>query len=495
MAIDFMAYARGQRTALDNMLQEERLLRERSEREREWEKQLLDRQAAGYLSTSTTNQQLAADAGIAPIDYMIQQREQTLADPNFQQMPPALQQAIVEQMRGQAVLMAQNAYNQGNMADANRLVSAYGNLPLASQFQTAGLSGNVAQIVQAMNEQFGTNAVLSEDGQSVTVNGTTMPAAEYARQAWASGSGSGGLTALAAWQEAQRVEQARQAEIAQARMDAGLPPIATPGAAGAAPAAPGAAPAAPGVPETQDERLNRILREQRDAVMQAQGLQQGADGQWYQPGDPRLPAAAAPASVADVARAAAEQEILGARSVEDSVLRSPSAWLGDVSRFIGPPGPSLSRSLRVAQAGLGAGEQVRDFASDRLQDILDTAYAGSEIAGIAGQNLTADLRQNLPAELRPAAQASGAVADAIRALYERAVPDYRRNPEAARERWAQSQAGGLAEAGGEVAALRERLSRNLIQQSSPTVSATTKARLRREAAQIRQQIEGVQDGS
>lgn len=88
-----------------------------------------------------------------------------------------------------------------------------------------------------------------------------------------------------------------------------------------------------------------------------------------------------------------------------------------------------------------------------------------------------------------------AVADAVRALYERVVPDYRRNPEAARERWAQSQAGGLAEVSGEVAALRERLSQNLIQQSSPTVNATTKARLRREAAQLRQRIKESQDGS
>ena len=476
MAIDFMAYARGQRTALDNMLQEERLLRERSEREREWEKQLLDRQAAGYLSTSTTNQQLAADAGISPIDYMIQQREQTLADPNFQRMPPALQQAIVEQMRGQAVLTAQNAYNQGNVADANRLVSAYGNLPLASQFQTAGLSGNVAQIVQAMNAQFGTNAVLSEDGQSVTVNGITMPAVEFARQAYASGSGSGGLTALAAWQEAQRLEQARQSEYAQALRLAGIDPASVGlGAAGVAPAAPGAAPAAPG------------------AAPAAPGAAPAAPG-------------AAPASVADVARAAAEQEILGARARQDAVMASPGAWLQDALALsqaaglipgvgrVGGGNPlagvrgllaNLNLEGRHAISGAPADPAVtaayRDAPLDPLRYPRDWAAQAAEAAGqtVNQYGLAVD----------------SAVGDAIRALYEWAVPDYRRNPEAARERWAQRQAGGLAEAGSTVAALRERLSQNLIQQSSPTVSATAKARLRREAAQLRQQIKESQDGS
>ena len=483
MAIDFMAYARGQRTALDNMLQEERLLRERSEREREWEKQLLDRQAAGYLSTSTTNQQLAADAGISPIDYMIQQREQTLADPNFQRMPPALQQAIVEQMRGQAVLTAQNAYNQGNVADANRLVSAYGNLPLASQFQTAGLSGNVAQIVQAMNAQFGTNAVLSEDGQSVTVNGITMPAVEFARQAYASGSGSGGLTALAAWQEAQRLEQARQSEYAQALRLAGIDPASVGlGAASVAPAAPGAAPAAPG------------------AAPAAPGAAPAAPG-----AAPAAPGAA-PASVADVARAAAEQEILGARARQDAVMASPGAWLQDALALsqaaglipgvgrVGGGNPlagvrgllaNLNLEGRHAISGAPADPAVtaayRDAPLDPLRYPRDWAAQAAEAAGqtVNQYGLAVD----------------SAVGDAIRALYEWAVPDYRRNPEAARERWAQRQAGGLAEAGSTVAALRERLSQNLIQQSSPTVSATAKARLRREAAQLRQQIKESQDGS
>ena len=472
MAIDFMAYARGQRTALDNMLQEERLLRERSEREREWEKQLLDRQAAGYLSTSTTNQQLAADAGISPIDYMIQQREQTLADPNFQQMPPALQQAIVEQMRGQAVLMAQNAYNQGDMADANRLVTAYGNLPLASQFQTAGLSGNVAQIVQAMNEQFGTNAVLSEDGQTVSVNGITMPAVEYARQAYASGSGSGGLTSLAAWQEAQRLEQARQAEYAQALRLAGIDPASVGlDAAGTAPAAPGAAPAAP-------------------------------------------ESSAAPTSVADVARAAAEQEIIGERSRQDAVMASPEAWGIDLQRLanIARSVPAASTALAAAADILNPGVGVPSAGSGVRLPALEGRHALS--GAPADPAVTAAYRDAPLDPLRYprdwAAQAveavgqtvnqyglavDSAVGDAIRALYERTVPDYRRNPEAARERWAQSQAGGLAEVSGEVAALRERLSQNLIQQSSPTVNATAKARLRREAAQLRQQIKESQDGS
>jgi hypothetical protein len=491
MAIDFMAYARGQRTALDNMLQEERLLRERSEREREWEKQLLDRQAASYLSTSTTNQQLAADAGISPIDYMIQQREQTLADPNFQRMPPALQQAIVEQMRGQAVLMAQNAYNQGNMADANRLVSAYGNLPLASQFQTAGLSGNVAQIVQAMNEQFGTNAVLSEDGQTVTVNGTTMPAAEFARQAWASGSGAGGLTALAAWQEAQRLEQARQEEYAQALRLAGIDPSAVAGpTAGIDPSAV-AGPTAGIDPSAVAGPTAGI--DPASVGLGAAGVAPAAPG-------------AAPASVADVARAAAEQEILGARAQQDAVMASPGAWLQDAlalgqSVGLAPKGgrvgggnplagvsdwlANLNLEGRHAISGAPADPAVtaayRDAPLDPLRYPRDAA---AWVASRAGETVN-----------RYGHAVDNAVADAVRALYERVVPDYRRNPEAARERWAQSQAGGLAEASGEVAALRERLSQNLIQQSSPTVNATTKARLRREAAQLRQRIKESQDGS
>ena len=473
MAIDFMAYARGQRTALDNMLQEERLLRERSEREREWEKQLLDRQAASYLSTSTTNQQLAADAGVSPIDYMIQQREQTLADPNFQRMPPALQQAIMEQMRGQAVLMAQNAYNQGNMADANRLVSAYGNLPLASQFQTAGLSGNVAQIVQAMNEQFGTNAVLSEDGQSVTVNGTTMPAAEFARQAWASGSGSGGLTALAAWQEAQRLEQARQEEYAQALRLAGIDPASVGlGAAGAAPAAPGAAPAAPGVPETQNERLDRILREQRDAVMQAQGLQQGADGQWYQPGDPRLSAAAAPASVADVARAAAEQEILGARARQDAVRASPEAWATDFQRFanltrsVPGAGPALSAAAGLLNSMAGPPVEPRQPIG-RYAAMQGRAPGG----GPTALETIASSIQSPAQTAQQLRQVASQVEQAIQQLYAQAGP-------------------ALARTG-----LEGQLRQNRALQSRPGLSAAEKASLRREEARLRAQLEEVQDGS
>lgn len=450
MAIDFMAYAKGQRTALDNMLQEERLLRERSEREREWEKQLLDRQAAGYLSTSTTNQQLAADADIAPIDYMIQQRDQTLADPGFQQMPPALQQAIVEQMRGQAVLMAQNAYNQGNMADANRLVSAYGNLPLASQFQTAGLSGNVAQIVQAMNEQFGTNAVLSEDGQSVTVNGTTMPAAEFARQAYASGSGSGGLTALAAWQEAQRLEQARQAEYAQALRLAGIDPASVGlGAAGVAPAAPGAAP----------------------AVMQAQGLQQGADGQWYQPGDPRLPAAA---SVADVARAAAEQEILGARAQQDAVLASPEAWATDLLRFTNPvAGPAMFATEAAVKRGKSARPEMAGPPVEPRQPTGRYAAMQGRVPG-GGPTALETIASSIQSPAQTAQQlrqVTSQVEQAIQQLYAQAGP-------------------ALARTG-----LEGQLRQNRALQSRPGLSAAEKASLRREEARLRAQLEEVQDGS
>ena len=452
MAIDFMAYARGQRTALDNMLQEERLLRERSEREREWEKQLLDRQAAGYLSTSTTNQQLAADAGISPIDYMIQQREQTLADPNFQQMPPALQQAIVEQMRGQAVLMAQNAYNQGNMADANRLVSAYGNLPLASQFQTAGLSGNVAQIVQAMNEQFGTNAVLSEDGQSVTVNGTTMPAAEFARQAWASGSGSGGLTALAAWQEAQRMEQARQAEYAQALRLAGINPASVGlGAAGAAPAAPGAAPAAPG------------------AAPAAPGAAPAAPGA----------AGAAPASVADVARAAAEQEILGARAQQDAVLASPVAWATDFQRFANLTpvmGPAFSVAAGILNSGVGVPSARPEIAGPPVEPRQPTGrYAAMQGRAPGGGPTALETIANSiqsPAQTaQQLRQVTSQVEQAIQQLYAQASP-------------------ALARTG-----LEGRLRQNRALQSRPGLSAAEKASLRREEARLRAQLEEVQDGS
>ncbi len=448
MAIDFMAYARGQRTALDNMLQEERLLRERSEREREWEKQLLDRQAAGYLSTSTTNQQLAADAGIAPIDYMIQQREQTLADPNFQRMPPALQQAIVEQMRGQAVLMAQNAYNQGNMADANRLVSAYGNLPLASQFQTAGLSGNVAQIVQAMNEQFGTNAVLSEDGQSVTVNGTTMPAVEYARQAYASGSGSGGLTALAAWQEAQRLEQARQAEYAQALRRAGIDPASVGlGPAGVAPAAPGAAPAAPG------------------AAPAAPGA-----------------AGAAPASAADVARAAAEQEIRGARAQQDAMLASPEAWATEAHRFAnltrGAPvvGPALTAAAAILNSGVGVPSAGPEMAGPPVEPRQPTGrYAAMQGrapgGGPTALETIASTIQSPAQTAQQLRQVASQVEQAIQQLYAQAGP-------------------ALARTG-----LEGQLRQNRVLQSRPGLSAAEKASLRREEARLRAQLEEVQDGS
>ena len=442
MAIDFMAYARGQRTALDNMLQEERLLRERSEREREWEKQLLDRQAAGYLSTSTTNQQLAADAGISPIDYMIQQREQTLADPNFQQMPPALQQAIVEQMRGQAVLMAQNAYNQGSMADANRLVSAYGNLPLASQFQAAGLSGNVAQIVQAMNEQFGTNAVLSEDGQSVTANGTTMPAVEFARQAWASGSGSGGLTALAAWQEAQRLERARQAEIAQALRLAGIDPASVGlGAAGVAPAAPGAAPAAPG------------------AAPAAPG--------------------AAPASVADVARAAAEQETLGARAQQDAVLASPVAWATDFQRFANLTpvmGPAWSVAAGILNTGIGVPSAGPEMVGPPVEPRQPTGrYAAMQGrapgGGPTALETIASSIQSPAQTAQQLRQVTSQVEQAIQQLYAQAGP-------------------ALARTG-----LEGQLRQNRALQSRPGLSAAEKASLRREEARLRAQLEEVQDGS
>lgn len=175
-SVDFMAFARGAAMADElnwrdhlRQLDYDRLGRTRQDETDE-------RQARTYMASLLTNMQTAASAGVDPTDFYIQQREQMLGDPAFQSMSPEVQNMVINRLGHSLALHAQSLKNAGNATDLKRVLEAYGLVSPVTGAAAAGMAGDYARQIDAVNQQFGSNIQLSPDGQTVSFNGMSMPA-------------------------------------------------------------------------------------------------------------------------------------------------------------------------------------------------------------------------------------------------------------------------------------------------------------------------------
>lgn len=174
--IDFMGFARG--AAIADEMNWRDQLRQRDEIDLMREaKQSDDEYAARtYMASMLTNMQVAADTGVDPTDYFIQQREQMMADPAFQNMNAETQHLIMNRMGNSVALQLQALAKAGDLQGARRLSDAFGLTTPVDDSMLAGSSGNYAQQVEAINQKYGSDIQISPDGQTVSMNGMTMPA-------------------------------------------------------------------------------------------------------------------------------------------------------------------------------------------------------------------------------------------------------------------------------------------------------------------------------
>lgn len=176
--IDFMGFARGAAMA-DEMNWRDRVRQQDRDRlDRSREDETHERQARTYMASMLTNMQTAASAGVDPTDYFIQQREQMMADPNFQAMPAEVQHLVINRMGNSVALQMQALKNSGDMQGMARLSEAFGLTNPDNPAALAAASGDYAQQIQAVNQMYGSNIQLSPDGTTVDWNGMQMPAHE-----------------------------------------------------------------------------------------------------------------------------------------------------------------------------------------------------------------------------------------------------------------------------------------------------------------------------
>lgn len=174
--LDFTSFARGAAIADDmnwrdriRSLDEDRLRRTQ-------EDELHDRQARTYMASLLTNMQTAASAGVDPTDFFIQQREQILADPAYQNMPAEVQHQVINRLGNSVALQMQSLMNAGDTQGISRLADAYGLTTPVNQPMLAGSAGDYAGQIDAINQMYGSDIQLSPDGSTVAMNGMTMPA-------------------------------------------------------------------------------------------------------------------------------------------------------------------------------------------------------------------------------------------------------------------------------------------------------------------------------
>lgn len=174
--LDFLGFARGAAIA-DEMnwrdkvrsLDEDRLRRAQLD-------EMQERQARTYMASLLTNMQTAASAGVDPTDYFIQQREQMLADPAFQNMPAEVQHMVINRLGNSVALQMQALRNADDLQGIRRLADAYGLSTPVNEARLAGASGDFARQIEAVNRMYGSDIQLSPDGTTVSFNGMEVPA-------------------------------------------------------------------------------------------------------------------------------------------------------------------------------------------------------------------------------------------------------------------------------------------------------------------------------
>jgi hypothetical protein len=210
MAIDANAFARGARQALEDNIREDEAAYNRAVRMQQWQENMQARRAAEYLSSVAGNRQLAADHGISPTEFLIQQRRQILDDMAKRGVPQGVQSRVLSELANMAVVEASGLKQRGDVGEANRLMETFGQQRVFDDLDQAKLRGDVKGIADALKRRGANVEYLPESG-NVRFNGVELNGAEWARQVIAGGEGSamGGLNAVAAYQERVRQEKAQ----------------------------------------------------------------------------------------------------------------------------------------------------------------------------------------------------------------------------------------------------------------------------------------------
>lgn len=211
--LDFMAIARGRRAAEVQNQQDEDWAFQREQRDLKRQEQMWNRQAAAWNSTSAMNRQLAADNGVTGLDYLTQQRQQNMANPEFLALPPEVQSAVLNQQRQSALLEIQAMQQRGEVVDANKALAGWGASPANSGFELAILRGDPQGMLDAANAQFGSSLALNPDN-TVTYLGQNLPAEQVVRAIAAARSPAGVIDTGSQFEEATR-QAAQQQTMAQ----------------------------------------------------------------------------------------------------------------------------------------------------------------------------------------------------------------------------------------------------------------------------------------
>lgn len=124
--VDFMAFERGRRARREadredrlGSLQEQLMAQEMQDAQGR-------RQAQRYLTSVMGNMQRATDAGIPVSDFLTEQRDQILTDPNFEKFDVSVQEQILRSLGQTASARAQRLYQAGDFGAAQQLADAFG---------------------------------------------------------------------------------------------------------------------------------------------------------------------------------------------------------------------------------------------------------------------------------------------------------------------------------------------------------------------------------
>ena len=194
--IDFLSAARGQQMANDVAW----LNRQREVADlqlQDWEEQRMRTRAAqNYLAPIANNMQRALTANENVSDFLINQRNQMLADPTYQSFD-ANTQALINRSLGNTV---NNQLNQlirtGNLSEAEKLGAAFG-ISAVNPVTTAIQSGNSEAIAAAINAQNPYADIWMGDDYVRYGLGQELPVQTWAQQIALTGGGQGGANVYA----------------------------------------------------------------------------------------------------------------------------------------------------------------------------------------------------------------------------------------------------------------------------------------------------------
>lgn len=236
MAIDFMAIAKGRQLARNENWQD-RVRAQQEEKyaiQRElWQDQIaeraINRESQAYVAPLISNMQMAASAGVTPVDFLIQQREQVMADPNFQNASPEVQQRILNTLGQTVRAQLQDLQRTGDFGSVQRLAQAYGLISPTTDIDVARAQGDPETILNATNAQFGSNFTLNPDGRTVTVAGVNVPVEQVAYAiTQAGGQGAAALPVVTGTLQQQQQQALLDAQLAAYGFATGVPTGAAP---------------------------------------------------------------------------------------------------------------------------------------------------------------------------------------------------------------------------------------------------------------------------